>query len=60
MYGDDRVTLNVGERQLAVTRLTALGYSAALIADRLTVSPRTVVRHRTAQLRVATPPAVLA
>ena len=55
MYGDP-VPLNVLERRLAVRRLTALGYSALQIAERLHIAPRTVVRHREHPALHATPP----
>lgn len=57
MYGDP-VPLNVAERRVAVRQLTALGYSAIQIAERLHIAPRTVVRHREHPPRCATTPPV--
>lgn len=55
MYGDHAVRLNVAERRRAVATLTALGYTAHQIADRLALSQRTVVRHRAVVVRSSAP-----
>lgn len=44
--GGQHIRLTYGERKAAIDRLTAQGYTAELIADRIGLSERTVQRYR--------------